>query len=150
MRFLCSSRDFLPSLVAGALSAALIVVWSPAQAADPSEEYRLEVIDQPVAVGAHSEFNVKLIRTSTGQAVEDATITRSRLEMTMPHSAHKGPMPMTTTMSGEVKPLPTPSPGLYRLMGEVSMPGTWKLEIVATVPDEAQPVEATAAFKAGQ
>lgn len=134
----------------GMIAAALISLSSAACAADQSQGYRFEVVDQPVAVSAHSEFDVRLTKTSTGQPVEDAKITRSRLEMTMPHQAHKGPMPMTTTMGGEVKLLGTPSPGLYRLMGDVSMPGTWKLDIVATVPGEAQPVEGTATFKAGQ
>jgi hypothetical protein len=150
MRFHHSTRGFLLSSVVGALTAALVVVSSLAYAADRSKEYRFEVVDQPVTVGAHSEFNVTLLRTSTKQPVEDATITRGRLEMTMPHYAHKGPMPRSTKMGGEVKPMGTPSPGLYRLMGDVSMPGTWKLDIVATVPGEAQPVEGTATFKAGE
>lgn len=132
----------------GMIAAALISFSFAAHAADRSEEYRFEVVDQPVAVSAHSEFNVKL--TKAGQPVGHATIIRSHLEMTMPHYAHKGPMPMTTKMGGEVKLQGTPSPGLYRLMGDVSMPGTWKLDIVATVPGEAQPVEGTATFKAGQ
>ena len=68
----------------------------------------------------------------------------------MPHYAHKGATPMSTTMGGEVKPVGAPSPGLYRLMGDVSMPGTWQLDIVATVPGEAQPVEGTTTFKVGQ
>jgi hypothetical protein len=70
--------------------------------------------------------------------------------MTMPHYAHKGPMPQSTEMTGQVKVLGTPAPGLYRLMGDVSMPGTWKLEIVATVPDETQAIEGTATFKVGR
>lgn len=150
MRFHYSAQGFLQSRVVGVLTAALISVSSLAHAAEPSKEYRLDVVDQPVAVGAHSEFNVTLLRTSTKQPVEGATITGGRLEMTMPHSAHKGPTPMSTKMGGEVKPLGTPSPGLYRLMGDVSMPGTWKLDIVATVPGEAQPVKGTATFKAGE
>ena len=134
----------------GMIAAALISLSSAAYAADQSQDYRFEVVDQPVAVSAHSEFNVKLTKAPTGQPVENAKITRSRLEMTMPHQAHKGPMPMSTEMGGEVKLLGTPSPGLYRLMGDVSMPGTWKLNLVATVPGEAQPVEGTATFKAGR
>ncbi|MFZ1413303.1 MAG: FixH family protein [Defluviicoccus sp.] len=150
MQLRYSPKVFPGRQALGMIAAALISFSSAACAADRSQDYRFEVVDQPVAVSAHSEFNVKLTKTSTGQPVEDAKITRSRLEMTMPHQAHKGPMPMTTTMGGEVKLLGTPSPGLYRLMGDVSMPGTWKLDIVATVPGEAQPVEGTATFKAGQ
>lgn len=87
----------------GMIAAALISLSSAAYAADQSQDYRFEVVDQPVAVSAHSEFNVKLTKAPTGQPVENAKITRSRLEMTMPHQAHKGPMPMSTEMGGEVK-----------------------------------------------
>ncbi len=150
MQLHVSPKIFPGRQALGMIAAALISFSFAAQAADRSEEYRFEVVDQPVAVSAHSEFNVRLTKTSTGQPVETAKIARGRLEMTMPHYAHKGPVPMTTTMGGEVKLQGTPSPGLYRLMGDVSMPGTWKLDIVATVPGEAQPVEGTATFKAGQ
>lgn len=150
MQFRFSPKIFAGRQALGMIATALISLSSAACAADRSRDYRFEVVEQPVAVSAHSEFNVRLTKTSTGQPVENAKITRSRLEMTMPHTAHKGPMPMTTTMGGEVKLQGTPSPGLYRLMGDVSMPGTWKLDIVATVPGEAQPVEGTATFKAGQ
>ena len=134
----------------GVFAAAMISVSSAAHAADRSKDYRFEVVDQPVAVSAHSEFDVKLTKISTGQPVENAKITQSRLEMTMAHSAHKGPMPMSTKMGGEVHVVGTPSPGVYRFMGDVSMRGTWKLAIVAAVPGAAQPVEGKATFKAGQ
>ena len=150
MQFHRSPQRVRGRSVLTAIAAALISVSPLAYAAEPSQDYRFEVVDQPVAVGAHSEFNVKLMKTSTGQPVENATITRSRLEMTMPHYAHKGPMPMSTKMGGEVKVLGTPSSGLYRLMGDVSMPGTWKLELSAKVPGEAQTIDGTATFKAGQ
>jgi hypothetical protein len=96
--------------------------------------------------------DVKLTQISTGRPVENAEITRSRLEMTMTHSPHKSavPGPMTTKMGGEVKLPGTSAPGVYRLMGDVSMPGTWRLDLAATVPGEAQPVEGTTTFKAGR
>lgn len=150
MQFRESLRHLLAGPVLGMLAAILMTFSSAAHAADRSHDYRLEVVDQPVAVSAHSEFNVKLTKAATGQPVENARITGSRLEMTMPHSAHKGPIPMSTKMSGEAHVIGTPSPGVYRFIGDVSMPGTWKLDIVAAIPGEAQPVEGKAAFKAGQ
>lgn len=145
-----SSRHCPGRRALGMLAAALISFSSAACAADRSQDYRFEVVDQPVAVSAHSEFNVKLTKTATGQPVEDATITKSRLEMTMPHTAHKGSMPMSTEMGGEVKPLGTPAPGLYRFMGDVSMPGTWNLQLSAKVPGEPEAIDGTATFKAGR
>jgi YtkA-like len=146
------SQGYARRVALGMLAPALIAFSSAAYAAERSQNYSLEIVDQPVAVSAHSEFNVKLTNTSTGEPVENAKITRSHLEMTMMHRPHKSatPVPRTTKMGGEVKFVGTPSPGLYRLMGDVSMPGTWKLDIVATVPGEAQPVEGTATFEAGQ
>ena len=96
----------------GVMAAAMISFSAAACAADRSQDYRFEVVDPPVAVSAHSEFYVKLTRASTGQPVENAMFTRSRLKMTMPHHAHKGPMPMSTEMGGETKLVGTPSPGL--------------------------------------
>ncbi len=144
-----SPKTFPGRQALGMIAAALISFSSAACAADRSQDYRLEVVDQPVAVSAHSEFNVKL--TKAGQPVDHATITRSHLEMSMMRPAQKSPPgPTTTKMGGEVKLVGTPAPGVYRMMGDVSMPGTWKLDIVATVPGEAQPVEGTATFKVGQ
>ena len=151
MQLRVSPKIFPGRQALGMIAAALISFSTAACATDRSQGYRFEVVDQPVAVSAHSEFDVKLTKTSTGQPVENATITESHLAMTMTHTAHKGPPGlMTTEMGGEVKFLGTPSPGLYRLMGDVSMPGTWKLDLAATVPGEAQPVEGTATFNAGQ
>ena len=138
--------------IMGALAAAMISLSSAAYAADRSQDYRFEVVDQPVTASAHSEFNVKLTKADTGQPVENAKITRNRLEMTMAHPPHKGSPPggMTTKMGGELKFLGTPAPGLYRFMGDVAMPGTWKLDLSAAVPGEAQAIEGTATFKVGQ
>ncbi|HRW61194.1 conserved exported hypothetical protein [uncultured Defluviicoccus sp.] len=151
MQYRSLSRKYPSRTALGVIAAALMSFSAAVDAADRSQDYRFEVVDQPVAVSAHREFNVKLTKASTGQPVENATIIRGRLEMTMAHHAHKGPpMPMATAMGGEVKVLATSSSGLYRLMGDVSMPGTWKLDLVATVPGEAQPIEGTATFKVGQ
>lgn len=138
--------------VLGVLAAVVISGSTIAWAADRSRDYRVEVLDQPVAVSAHSEFNIKLTKAATGQPVENAQITRGGLEMTMRHPPHKGSPPggMTTPMSGEVKLLGTPAPGVYRLMGDVAMPGEWRLHLSAKVPGEPEPIESTTTLTAGQ
>lgn len=134
---------------AGVLAASLLSLSAAAHAADPAP-YRFDVINQPVAVGAHSELDVKVTKAATGQPVENAKITHSALEMTMPGRAYKGPPAGSTTrMGGATKVVGTTAPGTYRLLADVSMPGTWKLDIAAEVPGEAQPVESTVTFKAG-
>ena len=152
MRSHLSPQDGRGRSMLGMLAAVLISVSTAACAADRAKDYRFEVVDQPVAVGAHTEFNVKLTNTSTGQPVENATISRGRIEMTMTHPPHKGSPPggMTTEMGGELKVLGAQSPGLYRLMGDVAMPGTWKLDLSANIPGEPEAIDGTATFKAGQ
>lgn len=147
-----SPRHHLGRQAAAMVAVGLIILATATQAADQARSYRFEVVDQPVAVGAHSEFTVKLTKDSTGQPVENAKITPGRLEMTMTHPPHKSaiPGPMATAMAGEAKFVGTPSPGLYRFMGDLSMPGTWTLDLVAVVPGEAEPIKGTTTFKAGR
>lgn len=133
------------------VAAALISLSTTACAADRSLQYRFEVEDQPVAVSAHSEFNVKLTRTATGELVDDATITGSLLNMPMHRHGFKGSSPGGTRyeMWGEVRYIETSAPGLYRFMADVSMPGTWKLRLAAKVPGESETINGTVTFKAG-
>ena len=138
-------------LVGASLLVALPVA-SCAGAGDSSRGYRLEVLDQPVAVGAHTKLTVKLTDASTGQLVQGATITGAGLEMAHVRAAHKGtPSGMTTTtMIGDVKFLGSSGPGLYQLMADVSMPGKWKLDLSANIPGETNPVVNTVKFQAGR
>ncbi len=152
MELRVSPKSFPGRQALGIIAAALITFSSAACAAHQSEDYRFEVVDQPVPVSAHSEFDVKLTKTSTGQLVENATVSGGRLEMTMEHPPHKSATPgtMSTKMGGEVKVLGSPAPGLYRMMGDVSMPGTWKLDLSANIPGEPKEIEGTTKFKAGK
>jgi hypothetical protein len=118
-----------------------------------SPDYRLDVVDQPVAVGAHSEFDVRLTEVSTGQPVSNATISNSALEMTHyrpPTGKGTPPGGVRVPMPGEVKFIGPDGPGLYRFMGDVSMPGTWKLTVSANVPGKSEPVDGLATFEAGR
>ena len=117
-----------------------------------SPDYRLDVVDQPVAVSAHSEFDVRLTEVSTGQPVSNATISNSALEMMhYRRSTGKGtPGGVRVPMPGEVKFIGPDGPGLYRFMGDVSMPGTWKLTVSANVPGKSEPVDVLATFEAGR
>jgi hypothetical protein len=116
-----------------------------------SPDYRFDVVDQPVAVGAHSEFDVRLTEVSTGRTVDKATIASSALEMThyRPSTTKGMPPGGVMPMTGDVKFLGPDGPGLYRFMGDVSMPGTWKLIVSANIPGESEPVDGTATFEAG-
>jgi hypothetical protein len=130
---------------------AMLVSLVAACASATSPDYRFDVVDQPVAVGAHSEFDVRLTKVSTGQPVSNATISSNTLEMTHYRPSAKGSPPggVRMPMAGDVKFIGPDGPGLYRFMGDVSMPGTWKLTVSANVPGESEAVDGTATFEAG-
>jgi hypothetical protein len=129
-----------------------LVSLAAACASAKSPEYRFDVVDQPVAVGAHSEFDVRLAEVSTGQPVDNATISSSALEMTHYRPSAKGAPPAgrVPMSSGEVKFIGPDGPGLYRFMGDVSMPGTWRLTVSAHVPGKGETADGTATFEAGR
>jgi hypothetical protein len=136
-----------------AFSVVALVSLVAACASAKSPDYRFDVVDQPVAVGAHSEFDVRLTEVSTGQPVSNATISNSALEMTHYRPpAGKGTPPggVRVPMPGEVKFIGPDGPGLYRFMGDLSMPGTWKLTVSAHVPGKSEPIDGTATFEAGR
>jgi hypothetical protein len=134
-----------------AFSVVAFVSLIAACASAKSSDYRFDVVDQPVAVGAHSEFDVRLTKVSTGQTVDKATIASTTLEMTHYRPSAKGaPGGVRMPMAGDVKFLRSAGPGLYRFMGDVSMPGIWKLTVSASVPGESEPVDGTATFEAGR
>ncbi len=137
--------------ILGMFAAAVLSITTVACAtADRQPDYRLDVLDQPVAVGAHSEFDVKLTNVSTGEPVTNARITRAELEMTMARFGHKPPPAGggRTRMAGEVELTGTPAPGLYRFMGDLSMSGTWTLDLTPKVPGEPEPINARVLFEA--
>ena len=53
-------------------------------------------------------------------------------------------------MASEVKFIGPDGAGLYRFMGDVSMPGSWKLPVSANVPGKSEAVDGTATFEAGR
>ena len=73
-----------------AFSVVALVSLVAACASAKSPDYRFEVVDQPVAVGAHSEFDVRLTKVSTGQPLSNVTISSSALEMTHYRPSAKG------------------------------------------------------------
>lgn len=138
--------------ILGMFAAAVLSITTAACASDRTQDYRFEVVDQPVAVGAHSTFDVKLTNVSTGEPVANARFARADMEMTMPRIATKTP-PVgggKSRMGGETEFVGTPAPGLYRFRGDVSMSGTWRLDLAAKVPGEPAPIDATVSFEAGR
>jgi hypothetical protein len=75
----------------------------------------------------------------------------ARLTMRMPSPvpAGKGSWP-DRSHSEEVRFVGSSGVRPYRLVGDVSMPGTWTLHLAASVPGEASEVEGSTKFVAGR
>jgi hypothetical protein len=95
---------------------------------------------------------VRLVEVSNGEPVNDARILKKQLQMMMwrPRVAGKGPSPASISepMAEDVKYIGQVGSGLYGFLGDVSMPGKWRLGLSANVPGEAEPVSGTAKFTA--
>lgn len=118
---------------------------------ESTQRYQVDVLGQPVPVGAPTEFTVKLADASTGRPVQGAKITSARVEMTHPHFAHEGSGAgaMKTTMGrGDAQFVGSAGPGLYRLMADVSMPGTLKVDLSANIPGKRQLIQETVELEA--
>lgn len=117
----------------------------------PQSRYNFDVVNQPVAASAHSTITVRLIDTTTGQPVDGATISDARLTMKMSSTVppNKG-LRYDRSHSEGVRFLGSPGGGQYRFVGDVSMPGTWRLALTARVPGEASPVKGSTRFVAEQ
>jgi hypothetical protein len=119
-------------------------------ATTPSSDYRFDVVHQPVKVGRNSEIAIRLVHLPSGQVVKDAIIARSELAILMLRPAHK------TTPTGlkevpmeqEVEFWGADGQGNYLFRGNVSMSGTWTLDLAARVPGEVSTVRGAVRFKA--
>lgn len=92
-------------------------------------------------------ITVRLTNAATGMTVEGATLSDVRLGMRMPRvvSLGKGAWPERFRWE-EGRFVGSTGAGRYRLVGNVLMPGTWTLHLVANVAGEASPIKATTTF----
>jgi hypothetical protein len=116
------------------------------------ERYRFNVVNQPVATGANSPITVRITETSTETPVGGATFSDARLTMRMQKKLPPGKQLWQSdrSHSEDVRYLGSVGTGQYRLLGDVSMPGTWTLHLKADVPGETSPVEGSTKFVAAQ
>jgi hypothetical protein len=103
-----------------------------------TQDYHFELVDQTVHMGHDVPIAVRLLQVSTGKTVANATITGQKLQMLM------GDM----GMPGQVKAMTPDANGIYRFAGDVTMAGSWQLDLSATVPGENEPVAGTLKFQA--
>ncbi|MCU0894868.1 MAG: FixH family protein [Rhodospirillales bacterium] len=116
---------------------------------EPEGRYRFAVLDQPVAADTHAPITVSVIDTATGRPVQGASVSEARLFMRMPRIGPPGKTWRPDRSHKEDVSLVGPvGPGRYRLLGNVSMPGTWKLDLAANVPGKATAVRGSTRFVA--
>jgi hypothetical protein len=127
----------------------MVGVLAACASTEPEGRYRFAVLDQPVAADTHAPITVSVIDTATGRPVQGASVSEARLFMRMPRIGPPGKTWRPDRSHKEDVSLVGPAgPGQYRLLGNVSMPGTWRLELAAKVPGEPAAVHGSTRFVA--
>lgn len=125
--------------VAGVLVfSALLAGAAPGAWADP-KDYRFEAVQPHVAISPQTAVAVRLVHVPTGKPVTDAILLPARMEMPM-----AGMAPMPTKVSA-AKP---DGQGAYVFTADLTMAGTWLLNLAAKVQGEAATITGTVPFTA--
>ena len=136
----------VPQSIAASIPAPL-ARWLPRRIAPPGggiqpaelKGYAFELVE-PQAKQGKAVLTVRLRHDPTGKPVPDALIFAHRLDM-----APEG-MP---TMTAELKPQPSPEPGIYRFETDLTMEGGWRLSLAAKIQGEIGTVRNTLTLRAG-
>lgn len=97
-------------------------------------DYVFEAETEQVAAGDGAVLAVRLTNAKTGEAVENAVIFQTRLDM-----APDGMGGMTSPVTS----LGQSEPGVYRFKSDLTMAGRWALSLAAKVPGEQETVRGT-------
>ena len=119
-----TARESLASLV--------LVLASPPAVLAASRDYAFQFVQPEVSQGADAKIAVRLVDKRTGDAVPDAVIFATRLDM-----APDGMEAMTTS----VEALPSTEAGIYNFKVDLSMEGGWRLKLAAKVQGELETVQ---------
>jgi len=96
------------------------------------KDYEFQLVDQTIQAGPDKVVTVRLVNKKTGNAVPDAVIFATRLDM-----APDGMQEMAT----KVTAMPGKEPGTYSFKANFSMAGRWQLSLGAKVQGETGTVE---------
>ena len=119
-----TARESLASLV--------LVLASPPAVLAASRDYAFQFVQPEVSQGVDAKIAVRLVDKRTGDAVPDAVIFATRLDM-----APDGMEAMTTS----VEALPSTEAGIYNFKVDLSMEGGWRLKLAAKVQGELETVQ---------
>lgn len=123
---------------AAALAAALSVAALSTARADITD-YEFRLVQTDVKQGNGAIVAVRLIDKRSGNAVPDAVIFATRIDM-----APDG-MP---TMAAPIEALPAAEPGVYRFRADLMMAGGWQLSLGAKIQGEIGALENKLVLKA--
>lgn len=124
--------------VAAALATALSVTAFSAAKADITD-YEFRLVQTEVKHGNGAIVAVRLIDKRSGNAVPDAVIFATRIDM-----APDG----METMSAPIEALPSTEPGTYRFRTNLMMAGGWRLSLGAKIQGETGTLESKLILKA--
>ncbi|MBC7908135.1 MAG: FixH family protein [Rhodospirillaceae bacterium] len=123
------------ALVFSALLAASSSAWADAK------DYRFEAVQPHVAISPNTAIAVRLVHVPSGKPVPDAIILPAKMEMPM-----AGMAPMSTKVSSS-KP---DGQGAYGFTADLSMAGTWMLQVAAKVQGEPGTIAGAVPFTAAK
>ena len=127
-----------PSFRAAMLALAFVIAVAPAVHAGP-EDYEFQLLESEIQQGDDATVAVKLVDRRTGQAVENAVIFATRMDM--------APDAMEA-MTSPVEAMPSDEPGVYRFRTNLTMAGDWRFSIAAKVQGEPATIESRLVFRA--
>jgi hypothetical protein len=104
-----------------------------------AQDYEFQALKTDIKQGPGSTVSVRLIDKRTGNAVPDAVIFTTRMDM-----APDGMEMMTTT----VDPSTSAEPGVYAFTTNLSMEGGWRFQVAAKVQGEPETVKGEVVLKA--
>jgi hypothetical protein len=116
---------------AAAFAGMIAAGWVASGFADAGD-YEFRLVSNEVRQGGGAEVTVRLINKRTGQAVPNAIIYSTRMDMS------PDGMP---TMVEPVEALPSTEPGVYRFKTNLTMAGKWALSLAAKVQGETGTVQ---------
>jgi hypothetical protein len=104
-----------------------------------AQDYEFQAVQTEIKQGPGSTVSVRLIDKRTGNAVPEAIIFTTRMDM-----APDGMEMMTTT----VDPSTSAEPGVYAFTTNLSMEGGWRFQVAAKVQGEPEAVKGEVILKA--
>jgi len=129
-----------PNRLAIAVAATLAsAFYTPSAARAAAADYEFRLVESDIKKGDGATVAVQLIDKRTGNAVADAVVFATRMDM-----APDGMEAMTSP----VEAMPSWEAGVYVFKTDLTMAGGWRFSIAAKVQGETETVESKLVFKA--